>query len=461
MITRQLELARAIGLFVALVIFASTSLDVWILELDWHDQQRVGELFFLAVALVLIILRPALTLSPIGGLALAAIFGLGLLSALYSDYPSWAFREWGRCAGLVAVVLLLGDFGRERWVQLAVIYLMAACAFVVAGMFFVYYGMAFITGIRNLDPFVLLYGFDNARFLGQFQVLLFPLLAVAAGELKRSGSNFAAVLLFLVAVAHWCIAWSLGGRGSWLSLLLVHGALLMLGRGHWRLVRWQVLAASLGVLLFWVLFVLCPEWFGIEAKVRTGLRTGLSARDQLWEGAWAMASQHPWLGVGPLHYSAVWNHIAAHPHQAVLQWSAEWGVPAAALAALLISWGMLRGAQLLRDERLAEPLDAGLWLSLCGALVLAQVDGVFVMPYTEGWLAVIAGVGLARWCRKVKGVSSSTGFYVRCVAIMAFVTLAVQLFSDVPNLKHMQLRFYELNEIGSPPRLWGQGWIPM
>lgn len=447
-------------LFVGLVVFASTSLDVWILGLDWHDQQRVGELVLLAAALVLLMWRPVLNLPPFGALVLVAVFGVGLLSVFYSEYPTWAFREWGRCVGLVVLFLLLGDVGKKRWVQFIIASVMVVCAFVSVGMFFVYYVMAFVTGVHNLDSFVLLYGFDNVRFLGQFQVLLLPLLVAASAHLKCAGYQLLAALLLLLAVAHWCVAWSLGGRGVWLSLFVAHSALLILGRAYWEMVRWQLLAACVGFVVFWMLFVLCPEWLGIETKIRSGLRVGLSARDQIWEIAWAMAWQHPWLGVGPLHFSATWNHIAAHPHQVVLQWMAEWGLPAAIAVILLILWGMLCSALRLRDRKLSSSMDAGLWVSLCGALLLAQVDGVFVMPYTEGWLAILAGIGLARW-RNFEKLHSNVDVYVRSVASLALVAILIQLLVDLPDLEKMQAIFYEKNEIGSPPRLWSQGWIPM
>jgi len=87
----------------------------------------------------------------------------------------------------------------------------------------------------------------------------------------------------------------------------------------------QAGAAIFGFLLFYVMFHLVPDWLDLAPTLRDSLRTTLSGREKIWLWAWEMAIANPWLGVGPLHYSAVVNPIAAHPHQVVLQWLAEWG----------------------------------------------------------------------------------------------------------------------------------------
>src|SRR5690606_36380613 len=124
---------------------------------------------------------------------------------------------------------------------------------------------------------------------------------------------------------------------------------------------------------------------------------------------------NPWLGVGPMHYSAVVNPISAHPHQVVLQWLAEWGVIATGLAIIIAGWGSIHGLKYLRRQQ-AEPIDAALWLSIIGALVLAQVDGVFVMPYTETWLAILIGLAMARWA-KLRVVPMAQVYSLRLLAI--------------------------------------------
>jgi hypothetical protein len=175
-----------------------------------------------------------------------------------------------------------------------------------------------------------------------------------------------------------------------------------------------------------------------------------------------MIKANPFLGVGPLHYSAVWNHIGAHPHQATLQFLAEWGIPATLLFLFSIITGMLRGASIIRNN--TDVLDAALWMALLASLTLAQVDGVFAMPYTEGWLAVIAGLALARW-RSPSGAAAMNSpirqgmFFV--LLLLAITIIGRILILDVPVLHETSMKFYKEHGIGSPPRFWDQGWIPM
>jgi O-antigen ligase len=175
-----------------------------------------------------------------------------------------------------------------------------------------------------------------------------------------------------------------------------------------------------------------------------------------------MMQANPLFGVGPMHYSAVWNHIGAHPHQAILQFLAEWGIPATGLLLFSILLGMWLGLNRIRST--PNYLDAALWLALMASLILAQVDGVFVMPYTEGWLAILAGLALARWQGSVE--TTAAVFSLRRTMFLMLLLLAIAVIGrilvvDVPQLHDTSRKFYQEHNIGSPPRFWDQGWIPM
>jgi hypothetical protein len=232
--------------------------------------------------------------------------------------------------------------------------------------------------------------------------------------------------------------------------------------------RYKVLVSRIlgfavtGAVLYVLLFFFIPEWVGLAKNLPSSIRFGLSRREILWEGAWVMFQANPILGVGPLHYSAVWNHLGAHPHQAILQFLAEWGGVATGLLLFSILLGMWYGLNRVRTT--SNYLDAALWVSLMASLVLAQVDGVFVMPYSEGWLAIIAGLATARWRGAVK--VTAVAFFMRrtmffILLLFAVVIVGRILIVDVPELHEASKGFYEKHNIGSPPRFWDQGWIPM
>lgn len=220
----------------------------------------------------------------------------------------------------------------------------------------------------------------------------------------------------------------------------------------------QLSAAFVGLALYFLLMVALPTWLGIDMTLMSGMRSGLSLRDVLWRDAWGMFVAHPLLGVGPMHFSAVPNSVGAHPHQMLLQWFAEWGGVAGLLVVGLMILGLLRGARYLREQ--GDPMDAGLWLALVSVLVLAQVDGVFVMPFTQTVLALLVGIAMARWSKPV-APSPAQRWLCRGLAVVVIVVLGRVLLLEVPGLTATEERYLEIHGGGEAPRFWIQGWIPM
>lgn len=355
-------------------------------------------------------------------------------------------------------LLVAGLRTRTTW-QHSILWAMAAVGFIHALQFLVAYLTAFISGIQMLDADILFSGFSNPRFFGQFQIMLMPVMALLVERCRQQQRLALATLLTLALITQWCIAFTLGGRGLWLGLLTSHLALILINRKLWRVLALQAVAALSGLLLFALLFKLTPFWLGLDPVLRDNLRTSLSGREQIWQWAWEMALANPWLGAGPMHYSATYNPIAAHPHQVILQWLAEWGFAATLIALALGAWGLLHGARYLRQAS-ANELDAGLWVAIAGALVLAQVDGVFVMPYTETWLALLIGLAMARWSSPTPATTSQR-IALGVLAIPVVLVLGQVLVIEVPTLPQVQEAYIEEHHTGWTPRFWSQGWIPM
>ncbi len=442
-----------------LITFCAAAIDTWHLGYTWHDQQRIYQLILLCACAPLAALLPQANLPRPALLLLVAMLFLGLLSSALAAWPQWALKEWGRYSGLLLLTLLVGGLAeRPKW-QSLILGAMVAVGFIHAFQFLVYYAMAFVTGIRMLDADLLFNGFSNPRFFGQFQVILFPTMAVMVKRCCQQNRASTAALLALALITQWCIAFALGGRGLWLGLLTSHLALLLINRQLWRIVALQAGAALLGFALFLVLFKLIPSWLELHPILRDSMRTSLSGRELIWQGAWEMAQANPWLGIGPMHYSASYNPIAAHPHQVVLQWLAEWGIAATLIALVIGAWGLMHGTFHLRQPSATE-LDAGIWVAIVGALVLAQVDGIFVMPYIETWLALLIGLALARWTSP-----SKTKLYQRVacglIAIPVVLVLGRVLINEVPSLPQSQEKYMQEHRTGWTPRFWSQGWIPM
>lgn len=462
--TTSFRFPLAVFVLLACALFSSAVLDTWHFGFSWHDQQRLYQLILLcafAGAAAVFLLAPTLPRSAF--ILLYTVLGFGLLSTFFAEFPAWAFKEWARYVGLFILAMVIAYSARQAWFLKALLYLLAATAFLNAFQFLTYYLMAFVTGILMFNADLLFNGFSNPRFLNQFQILFMPILAYLAfhhWQAAHRYSKLLASIIFATLLVQWCIAFSLGGRGLWLGLAVSHAALIVFFPRFWRLLAVQAAAGLLGFIVFYLMFTVVPEWLGQTSLVRDSMRFGLSKREVIWQLAWDMFIANPWLGVGPMHFSAEVNSVAAHPHQVVLQWLAEWGIFATLAAIFIAVWGMLHGLRFVRSEK-GQPLDAALWMSILGALVLAQVDGVFVMPYTETWLAILIGLAMARWSRPTTAESRWQIYSLRILTIPVILILGNVLINEVPTLAQDSEAHMEKHGTGYTPRFWMQGWIPM
>lgn len=456
-------------LLLACLLFAGSTLATWHLGFGWHDQQRLYQLILLCVAAGMTYFLPATTLPGYALILLLTMLGLGLLSSCFADFSAWALKEWARYAGLITLVLIIADSARQPWFFKTILYLLASVAFLKAFQSLVFYLIAFsIDSVLMFNAKLMFYGFSNPRFLNQFQMLCMPILAYLTlqhWQAKHRYSTLLSSIFFITLLVQWCIAFSLGGRGLWLGLAVTHSALIVFFPRFWRLLATQAVAGLLGFILFYLMFTVIPEWVGKTSVVMDSMRFGLSKREVIWQIAWDMFLAHPWLGVGPMHFSAEVNSVAAHPHQAILQWLAEWGIFATLTAVFIAVWGMLHGLRCVRSTT-GEPVDAALWLSILGALTLAQVDGVFVMPHTETWLAILIGLAIARWSHTQTAHKTQENrwktYSLRLLAVPVILVLGNVLINQVPYLVQDNQAYMEKHRADYyTPRFWRQGWIPM
>ncbi len=446
--------------FMVLCFFSSSAVVYWFFAGSWLEQQRVFELLMILCALFSFLCLGHVRVDSGVCKLWAGIFLIGAISSVFSRYPVWAGYEWSKSVGLFFLVLIGGRVFAEEKFRIAVLAIIVLLSLFLAYQFFLFYVMAFMSGVLDLNPYLLYPGFDNPRFYSQVLIVLLPLVIYVAALLAEKGRPLVASIVFLVCVIQWGLLIALAGRGSWLAVALASVVGFLLFSPFYRFFLLHLFTVIGGFFLYLFLFWLVPWYLELSQDFPTALRSGLSARELIWSKALEMAFANPFLGVGPMHFSAEWNHIAAHPHQMVLQWAAEWGIPATIIGVFLISLGMWRGFQYIRTSTSATELDVAIWMSLCSALVLAQVDGVFVMPFTEGWLAIVAGMALARWSNS-QPLSGAHVVALKMIAIPASLVVCYLLFVEAPQVYQKQIRFFEVEKIGSPPRFWDQGWIPM
>lgn len=478
---KRLESAAVMITAGAFIMFALSSLVDWGVSAEWHDQQRLGQTIFISLCgLTAFVFCCGDVRSPfiskqvkiLGGVIVA----LGLLSVALSRQSMWA---------LVEFALQLGCLGLAWWVAVVRIAVggrfdrfLIATIFMVCGLhvwqFTVAYVAFTVTGLGAGDPWLLLSGFSYPRFYGQFITLTLPLLAwpLMRSDLTKSQLGFVLALLS----CWWAIAFISGTRGTWLGLLCAMLAMLFVGGLAKRWVISLCVGALIGVLLCWLAVSVIPSLLEVEVNNHPSdrLSTSLTGRAGIWGRAVDMIWMRPWLGFGPMHFAdqfkGIHENIPAHPHQALLQWASEWGLP----SLLLVSWLICRGCfHVFRvlakhgDAPAGGVGEKGLMVCVFGAvlasLVQSMVDGVFVMPVTETWLVIMAGWlwGIYSCSQNfsASGVNHATNVAWRWAWLMAGCVLMFVVVRDLPRLNDRVEEFAEA--FGGPllPRFWTQGII--
>jgi len=436
-----------------------------------HDWQRVDQIAVAGLGVVFLCSRmlkaEVVALSWAFTSAFGLIVILAAFSSFYSDKPYWALCEVSLALACCAITCCAAKFRREGGGILDrgfVITILAVCL-IKTSQFLISTWAGYITSTGTLDLDLLLEGFSNRRFYGQFQTLTLPLLAVPLllPGLQRTTKAWMFVLLGI----WWMIAIAGGTRGTWLGMAVAGAALCVCGQQGVRWLRWQALAALVGLVLYWLLFSVLADALGVELinSASGRMSTTLSARDIIWHQAWEMIKARPLLGFGPMHFANTYNPIAAHPHQAFLQWASEWGVPSAILVSLLVIRGMWGAFVQVRAKRLSadqvDLLRVCLFASLIGALTQSMVDGVIVMPYSQLWLSIVVGwlMGIHEWpvTRQPFGLWRRQLWVT--VMVLAIGFLGYVAIRDFPNLEARKEQFGRDFGGNYQPRFWQQGVI--
>lgn len=464
----------------AVFVFLAPNLD-FAYALPWHDGQRLAQLGLLAaVLLTLAVPGSATDVAAVwAGLpravrcALPAAFALGVLSGFAAALPRWAWLESGLLLLLIVLGLsiaanrrALGDRADPVLVLLffatATAYAFTTCSVYVA-MLLVgpAYGQGF--DIRELYT-----SFSNVRFFGQIQTMLLPFLLLPAMWWGRTRAR--RLWLWSVPAIWWMLAVGSGTRGTWVALLVgVIAALLFGGKAGWRWAKWQGAGLLCGLLCYGVFVLGIPQFLDLPASFlhRTDDILSLSRREVLWTTALDYIVQYPWLGVGPMHYAYWATEVAAHPHNAVLQWLAEWGVPAGLL--LTGVWAAGGISLLAHVRRVAEQgsdqsrlFRAALLAALAGASAQAMVDGVLVMPVSQTLLALLAGWALGMMPAAAGGVAGRAGRLMLVPVVL--IAAAAVVYGVAPEIGRLAERQQSYLAARGPdtallPRFWTLGWI--
>ncbi len=306
----------------------------------------------------------------------------------------------------------------------------------------------------------------NIRFFNHYQTWTLPLLAGIVVALPKTWRTARVGGLGLVAL-WWALVFASNVRGTIVAMGIAAvgvGLLFRQEAKRWLLV--QLAGLLVGIVLYYVLFSTGGGPPVVEKFSDGGT---YSKRLQLWRTSLEMAWTHPWLGAGPMHFA--WPPYrfatAGSPHNAFLQWLAEWGLPSTGIMSGLAVWG---GWQWMDQERrAAEEASAasnGVRVALVGSVLAAaahaMVSGLLVTPISQVFLALVGGWAWGRYQFKQEPatVPSNVAHAVLCVLLvgaMGVVGSSLKDLSTVEERRDALLEAVDRNRFS--PRYWGQGFL--
>lgn len=467
-----------------LYVFIVPNLDVFP-DQSWHDSQRLLQLLLLAtVSLVLVLTPVASTTTAVWKqlrrstkCAILLLFAIGLLSAARAEAPIWALLEWAHLLLLLLGTLVISTARRIDPASadklLIAVFFLTAMAY--SGKTLVTYLAMRLEGPRiegawfDIRDFYT--NFSNIRFFGHLQALMLPFLVLPAMLWARS-RLMKALLLFVPAI-WWALVSASASRGTWLALsVAVISVALFFRTTGWVWIRYQAASFGAGVALHQLVLVtvaLENKYQSAMVWRETSLAT-LSRRDELWALAIRNFADHPWLGLGPMHFSHQLNPVAAHPHSLLLQMLAEWGAAATALVCYLMLVASRsffdRLTEIRRDQgsAAAEPaVFLALFAALAGAAALSMIDGITLMPASQTVLVLLGGWAVAMCAHDAHGAQGfpSLSPVVKVMAVLAVILVAIGTWPDIIDPSRRIEEYYEVRPDSDllMPRFWIQGWI--
>lgn len=466
-------------LAVAVFVFLAPNVDL-AASLQWHDGQRLAQLALLAVVLLALAVPGAARgmantwalLPQWIRMALLTAFALGLASGLAAPLPRWALLEWGLWWLLLVLVLGVAAqrhrFG-ERLDQPLVLLLLATAAAYAVSACAVYVVMLLVGPVygQGFDVRELYVSFSNIRFFGHIQTMLLPFLLLPA--MWWGTTRGRRVVLWSVPALWWMLAVGSGTRGTWIALLVgIVAVAIYGGRVGRRWIKWQFGGLLCGLLCYAVFILLVPKL--LEQPVyflyRAEDMLSLSLREILWASSIGFSAQHPLLGIGPMHYAYFAHEVGAHPHNAVLQWLAEWGIPAALLlTSVCVAGGLAFAGHVRRTVDAVASQTAlmkiALLAALAGATAQAMVDGVMVMPVSQTLLALLCGWAIAiHFAGRTARCGAAQYALVIAVTVIAAGAIACGVAPEIGRVAERE-QAYLAAHAGTRlfPRFWTLGWI--
>ena len=444
--------------------------------MDW---QRIIEVGIVASCMMFSLMSHRLPAQTDSGVIVAwgTFFLLGLASSIWiAEHTTFALLEWSWMLLIVSLSILLRREGAidheklDRWVLLTVLIASIAYSWWFWRINAFIYFDPLPEGVTRIVSFP---GFANIRFFSDYQSLMLLLLPTAFYRLVPAGLIRSACT-WLVGL-YFTLALIVASRSLVASHLLMHAILLAYLGKHYRpflmlQLRFWIYGGIFLLILSWILPALIHSGAGhtlTGTDSLTGIngliRSDSSKRLLLWQSAWEMIEEHPWLGVGPWHFANKPNPIAAGPHNFPLQIATEWGVPAAILLIWLIGHQIyFRLRQVKRTS--AEEINQ-VSLAMAGATIAVSLQAMFAsspMNYPVSQVAALICFAYPVVRRTTTTSEDSChSKYIIWGAGGASIIIVICTLTSLTSIQKRNDCFHhnQWPTTEYAPRFWQQGWL--
>lgn len=470
--TKLLSDSRLCWWLLLTYVLAAPFLSLTSIPIAWDsitlmDWQRILEAAVLLACLgwAITFAPPLPSIRPFTFFAWGAVFVIGLVSTLtVATHADFALLEWSwlLMLAVLATVMCLWSVADRQSLDKLILLTVFISSLAYLWWFwrlntFIYFEPP-ISGIIRRITFP---GFSNVRFFSDYQSFMLFLLPPALYQLTEKGWG-RSLGTGLVAL-YFTLALIAGSRSLVASHLALHSLLwFYLGHRYKPVLldhlRFWAYGGLIFVFLTWILPLLLFGGAGDGLVASSLARADSSLRTELWALAWQYIQTHPWLGLGPMQYAALPNPIAAHPHNLVMQFASEWGVPATLLLGWLISRQILARFKYLAVADLVEKDHTALAMTCAGTALMLQsmVAGALNYPVSQVMALMFFAYPLSRAGQDIPHVSSRLHLIGLTGLIMTVATL-----TTLQSIRERNQCFFET---GWPtrhyaPRFWQQGWI--
>ncbi len=403
------------------------------------------------------------------------LLALALISIFSSPYTTTALCELSLALGLFGIALAIGLKNFES--QYKLILFVSVCSATVYSIFIT--AIMFITSISGVKAQVaeLFFGYDNFRFYNHVQTICLPLLALVTAS--KCCSIALTRMAWVGLVTGFALLIASAGRATAMGLLLAIILTLIIFKSAARTFAWHLfLATLLGALLNVMILIVLPfiihghpADFEIQNTQEARKLLTTNSRDYLWDLSLQYIKQHPWFGIGPMHFAHHPNAKAGHPHNIYLQVAAEWGIPMILSCLFIALHGLKR--MVMAIHLCVDASHKTIGIALFSGCIAVMVDGCFsgnfVMPISQMWIAVLIGLAMS-WTRSNRVtetpiIPTKTDIYLSHTFKILLLTSQIWLvWSIYPEVIHLhdhleQVRKQLPQTLPNAPRFWSFGWF--